>query len=97
MIFFQIFVIVMWILTTIVGLSVIYGLCEPVLVTYQMDVGPAAFYNAVSRPLWAMSLAWLTFACVNGYGGMLDSTFFYRLCGALSESSILIHKYNYNK
>ena len=29
----------------------------------------SAFYNGLSRPLWALALAWVVFACEMGYAG----------------------------
>lgn len=31
----------------------------------------AAFYAAFQRTMWGLGLAWLTVACVAGYGGMI--------------------------
>lgn len=32
----------------------------------------AGFYSATSRTLWAVGLAWIVFACVNGNGGFVN-------------------------
>ena len=34
-----------------------------------LSTNTAAFYQALSRPVWAIALSWLVVACVHGYGG----------------------------
>ena len=59
-----------WLTATGVALSLIYGFygvtSEHELTTVQV----AAFYNAVSRPLWGACVAWVIIACTSGYGGI---------------------------
>ena len=55
--------------------AIIYGLYpsfsdpQTSIADSLLDVNTAAFYNALSRPMWTMALAWVVIACVNGYGG----------------------------
>ena len=58
-----------WLISTALSLSLIFGLYPIVKKGEALSINVAAFYNAVSRPLWCVSLAWITIACVNGYGG----------------------------
>ena len=37
------------------------------------EVHIAALYSATSRTIWALSLSWITFACVTGNGGFINS------------------------
>ena len=60
-----------WIVAFATGLAVIYGLFGSIHDAKLLTVNLAAFYNAVSRPLWAFCLTWLVIACSSGYGGKI--------------------------
>jgi len=59
-----------WILATINNVALVYGLYPQVKQGTFLDNNVSAFYNCISRPLWCVGLAWVTIACVGGYGGM---------------------------
>lgn len=40
--------------------------------TYDDSVLASAFYESFSRVGWACALAWLVFACTQGYGGPIN-------------------------
>lgn len=40
--------------------------------SYPDSVLASAFYESMSRVVWAAALAWLVFACVHGYGGPVN-------------------------
>ncbi|KAF2887767.1 hypothetical protein ILUMI_18406, partial [Ignelater luminosus] len=42
------------------------------IVTNTYDKLKYSFYLAFVRPTWAMALAWIIFACANGYGGPVN-------------------------
>uniref|UniRef100_T1J952 Nose resistant-to-fluoxetine protein N-terminal domain-containing protein n=1 Tax=Strigamia maritima TaxID=126957 RepID=T1J952_STRMM len=53
-----------------------------------------SFYLALSRSTWSVALAWLIFACCNGYGGIVNSILswpFWQPLGRLTYSTYLIH------
>lgn len=58
-----------WSLAAILELSLVYGLYGNVHRGELMNHNTAAFYGAVSRPLWAVGLGWVVIACVSGHGG----------------------------
>ena len=69
--FFQIVNTVCWMVASVMALSVLYGLYnsshgDP------MSLSVAALYNAVSRTVWGLAVAWVIFACVTGNGGMFS-------------------------
>jgi len=68
--FQQIVACVGWIVAAAVNCSLLYGLHPTATKGQPLDVNTAAFYNAVSRTMWSLALAWVTVACVNGYGGL---------------------------
>ncbi|XP_076801554.1 O-acyltransferase like protein-like [Clavelina lepadiformis] len=87
-------VIVGWITASVIALSVIYGLYEPLKDFDLMDENLAAFYNAVSRPAFGFSVAWLIIACVSGYGGPITTFLNWKVFIPLSRltySVYLIH------
>ncbi|CAI4222566.1 unnamed protein product [Auanema sp. JU1783] len=39
---------------------------------HLIPIYPRAIYSAVSKPLWGLCLAYLTYACYHGYGGIIN-------------------------
>ena len=74
---FQFVVTFCWLFALAGGLWVVYGLNFPKILVLDglethfdfPDKYFNAVYNSASRPLWALCLAWLVFACEYGYGG----------------------------
>ena len=58
-----------WITAIIFACMVVYGIHDEVKGN-PMSVPVAALYNAFSRSIWGICVAWVIFSCVNGYGGM---------------------------
>ncbi|KAF4531441.1 hypothetical protein B566_EDAN004211 [Ephemera danica] len=54
----------------------------------------AAFFGAVHRPVWALAIAWLIFACHQGFGGWLNSFLSARFWLPLSRISLCISLLN---
>lgn len=61
------FVAVGWTLSMGVGLYLIYGLYNTTL-----DKLGGATYSSLSHSAWALSVAWIIFACSTGYGGWVN-------------------------
>ena len=69
---FQITVVLGWVTAFIINFLLVYACYPSYSKGEAWSVNLAAFYNAVSRPVWCMGLAWVTIACVSGYGGELQ-------------------------
>merc|ERR1712135_224565 len=61
-----------WILAAVNNLLILYGLYPAVHRGENLSNNVAAFYNCMSRPMWCVGLAWVTIACVGGYGGYVN-------------------------
>ncbi|XP_022102671.1 nose resistant to fluoxetine protein 6-like [Acanthaster planci] len=72
----------MWFLSTAVALSVVYGL-------YRDEGGvpqyAAVLYTVFSRPAFVMTVGWVAFACVVGYGGPVNSLLSWGVWAPLSR------------
>ena len=66
----QIAVFTGWFVATGTALSIVYGIYGSTSVPEPLDVDVAAFYNAVTRPLWGVCISWVIVACTCGYGGL---------------------------
>ena len=62
-----------WILAAVNSLLILYGLYPAVHRGENLSNNVAAFYNCMSRPMWCVGLAWVTIACVGGYGGNITT------------------------
>ena len=66
-----------WVVFGTTACAILYGLypsfsdLSTPIYADMLDNNTAAFYNAVSRPLWTVCLAWVVIACTNGYGDWL--------------------------
>ncbi|XP_037072333.1 nose resistant to fluoxetine protein 6-like [Pollicipes pollicipes] len=63
-----------WIAAFAVGISVVYGMHS-----YQMPWDPtpskavAVAYGGLHRLAWGLAVSWIIFACVTGYGGVINT------------------------
>lgn len=53
-------------------LSIIFGVYSLQQLDYHSTDLESAFYESFSRVCWAISLAWIVFACIHGYGGPVN-------------------------
>lgn len=61
-----------WFIAIGTMLSIIFGIYFMQQPDYPATVLESAFYESFSRVCWAISLAWIVFACVHGYGGPVN-------------------------
>lgn len=73
-----------WAIATILAMLILYGL-------YTEDGKPflsvevSALYNATSRTVWGVCIAWVVFACATGYGGPVNALLSWRAIIPLSR------------
>lgn len=75
-------------------ISVIFANYPLQVPSYNDSVIGGAFYESISRVAWSAALAWLVFACTQGYGGPVN--WFLSLVGwqplaRMSYSIFLVH------
>ena len=58
-----------WALAIAACMALVYGLFIYRRGTAYMDKDLGYTYNAMKRLTWSVGIAWLTLACINGYGG----------------------------
>ena len=66
-----------WVAAAIINLSVLYGLYETYHTGKPLTPDVEALYTAVSRFAWCVGLAWVTVACLTGYGGKHKKDFIF--------------------
>lgn len=62
--------------------------------THVITLLERAFYDSFSRVSWAIALAWIIFACVNGYGGPVNwflSLTFWQPLSRISYCLYIVH------
>ena len=68
--------VLLWIASILIGVGVIFGLSHlrhtnrPTLASW--DPAEAVLYIGFHKVGWSLALAWVVFACVNGYGGIIN-------------------------
>lgn len=58
---------------------------------HQLTSVESAFYIAFSRIAWPLGLAWLVFACANGYGGFVNTFLSWSIWEPFSRLSYCIY------
>ncbi|KAJ6638309.1 Nose resistant to fluoxetine protein 6 [Pseudolycoriella hygida] len=66
------FVAIAWFLAIGTILSAVFGIYFMQQPDYPTTTVESALYESVSRVGWAISVSWIIFACVHGYGGPVD-------------------------
>ncbi|CAG7722835.1 unnamed protein product [Allacma fusca] len=71
----KIIILIGWILSTIFALGSVYGVMYyyfPENIDETFNSAHSAAYAGLHRFVWALSISWIIFACVNGYGGWVN-------------------------
>ncbi|GFO39868.1 nose resistant to fluoxetine protein 6 [Plakobranchus ocellatus] len=66
-------VVVGWILSTVVGLTMVFGMYESYSHHHLTTVLGAAIYNSLKDACFSLAVAWVIFACVTGNGGFVNT------------------------
>ena len=66
--YFQFLVALCWVISLVCVSSVIFGQTNESRGNIN-SVEVDSVYNAVSKTVWSLGLAWIIFACNTGYGG----------------------------
>ncbi|XP_065346672.1 nose resistant to fluoxetine protein 6-like [Cloeon dipterum] len=87
-------VVLEWILNSAGCLAIIYTILIIYDRNFVYDNLDAAFYSALHRLGWSVGLSWVVWACVNGYGGPVNSILSWKYFLPLSKLSFcayLVH------
>ncbi|CAG7722834.1 unnamed protein product [Allacma fusca] len=71
----KIIILIGWTLSTIFALGSVYGVMYysyPEHIEETLHSAHSAAYAGLHRFVWALSISWIIFACVNGYGGFVN-------------------------
>lgn len=82
-----------WTTAILVTLGVLYAMAPAINGNVPNDY-IAALYSATSRIVWSLSLAWITFASITGYGWIFNSFLSCKIwipLSRLSYCAYLIH------
>ena len=69
LILFQLQVCTGWLLATAGFFSAIYGMLPFQQPDYAYNALESSIFNCLHRPIWALAIGWVIYACVSGYGG----------------------------
>ncbi|XP_075243252.1 O-acyltransferase like protein-like [Convolutriloba macropyga] len=81
---------VLWFVSLALLAFVIYGL-SGMLYGHFPSFALSALYNSVSRTVWGIGLAWIVFACMHGYGGMINSFLSWKVWIPFSRLTYLVY------
>jgi len=74
--------------------AVIFGAFNLVQFDHKYDALEAALYASLHRVSWAIAVAWLIFACNNGYGGKKMCHYGANVIESVWETLVLSFKLN---
>jgi len=85
-----------WVLSIALNLTMVLSLYHYFNLEKFMSDALSSVYGGLSRPAWALSVAWVIFACATGYGGFVTHFLTWRPFVMLSHynySIYLVHVY----
>merc|ERR1711915_942493 len=83
-----------WLLATIIGGSVIYGLIpaqKHLMEGIKEPLVARVIYNGLHRLAWSLSISWMIFACAKGLGGPINTFLSWRAWAPLARMSYCIY------
>ncbi|XP_044739869.1 O-acyltransferase like protein-like [Chrysoperla carnea] len=84
----------LWIAAITTMLSCVFGAYPFQQPERPYDRFEASIYLALSRAAWSLAIAWILFACIHGYGGLVNkflSLNLFQVWGRLSYNMYLLH------
>jgi hypothetical protein len=60
-----------WLVSLCSCAAIVFGAAVFYNDNHEYDVFEASIYAGLHRSTWALSVAWIAFACITGYGGKL--------------------------
>ncbi|XP_064458374.1 nose resistant to fluoxetine protein 6-like [Ornithodoros turicata] len=79
-----------WLSAVTTGLTILYGVYD-----WNANSPPGTFmsilYGSTSRPVWTLCVAWVTFACVTGHGGYVNTLLSWRAFVPLSKMTFMVY------
>ncbi|XP_069694765.1 nose resistant to fluoxetine protein 6-like [Periplaneta americana] len=84
-----------WLFTAMALLGPLFGLLPFQQPDYVFNNLETSLYSGLHRPVWALGVAWLIFACVSGYGGPVNSLLSWKGFHPFSRLSYSIYLVHY--
>jgi len=83
-----------WLLATIIGGAVVFGLIpyqKTILTGPEAPLAAKAIYNGFHRLAWSLSISWMIFACTKGLGGPINTFLSWRAWAPLARMSYCMY------
>ncbi|XP_068082915.1 nose resistant to fluoxetine protein 6 [Anabrus simplex] len=87
----KIHLVVGWSLSVAFMLLALFLAAPFMKMNWKYSVLEAAFYCSLHRPVWALGVAWIVFACASGYGGPVNTLLSWKVFQPLSRVSYAIY------
>lgn len=84
----------LWMISIISGLSVILGIYHSRVHGYSKI--ETSMYWGLAKLAWSLALGWVTFSCIKGYGGIIDSFLSSGVFLVLSRLSYMMYLLHYD-
>ncbi|PSN55352.1 hypothetical protein C0J52_01840 [Blattella germanica] len=81
----KMYVVLGWLLAMASCVAVVFGAAVFYNDEHEYSVLESGIYAGLHRSIWALSIAWMAFACIKGYGGPVDTFLSWKLFVPLSR------------
>ncbi|PSN55337.1 hypothetical protein C0J52_01839 [Blattella germanica] len=88
-------VLIGWLMSATICLTVLLGVSIFYDDLHEYNVIESGIYAGLHRPVWALGVAWVIFACVSGYGGPVDTILSWKTFIPLSRLTYCIYLCHY--
>jgi len=88
----------LWAASAAVALAVVYGLVPYIKEknVQEIDDLTRVAYGSLNRFAWALSIAWVIFACIKGYGGFVNELLSWSAFGPLARMTYCVYLIHLN-